>query len=150
MAYATSGVVPHHRMRTVTGQESLTYDSWFDHFWLTCPSRPDSGTFKVNQIYSLKWQTYMFDGGYLAVCTARDLGWKRVHGILHKRSRALEQFFFHTPQARGAIPPQSCPTSASRSCFSTACRLCSCTASRSCTSIACRSCLSACRSCSSR
>ena len=36
----------------VTGQESLTYDSWFDHFWLTCPSRPDSGTFHVNQIYS--------------------------------------------------------------------------------------------------
>ena len=33
----------------------------------------------------------MFDGGYLAVCTARDLGWKRVHGIVHKRSRALEQ-----------------------------------------------------------
>ena len=36
----------------VTGEESLTYDSWFDHFWLTCPSRPDSGTFQVNQIYS--------------------------------------------------------------------------------------------------
>ena len=33
----------------------------------------------------------MFDGGYLAVCTARDLGWKRVYGIVHKRSRALEQ-----------------------------------------------------------
>ena len=32
----------------------------------------------------------MFDGGYLAVCTARDLGWKRVHRIVHKRSRALE------------------------------------------------------------
>ena len=32
----------------------------------------------------------MFDGGYLAVCTARNLGWKRVHGIVHKRSRALE------------------------------------------------------------
>ena len=36
----------------------------------------------------------MFDGRYLAVCTARDLGWKRVHGIVHKHSRALEQFFF--------------------------------------------------------
>ena len=36
----------------------------------------------------------MFDGGYLAVCTARDLGWKCVHWIVHKRSRALEQFFF--------------------------------------------------------
>ena len=33
----------------------------------------------------------MFDGGYLAVCTARDLGWKRVHWIVHKHSRALEQ-----------------------------------------------------------
>ena len=38
--------------QTVTGQESLTYDSWFDPFWLTCPSLPDSGTIKVNQIYS--------------------------------------------------------------------------------------------------
>ena len=35
----------------------------------------------------------MFDSGYLAVCTARDLGWKRVYGIVHKRSRVLEQFF---------------------------------------------------------
>ena len=37
----------------------------------------------------MKWQTYIFDGGYLAVCTARDLGWKRVHGIVHKRSFGL-------------------------------------------------------------
>ena len=36
----------------------------------------------------------MFDCGYLAVCTERDLGWKRVHRIVHKRSHALEQFFF--------------------------------------------------------
>ena len=78
----------------VTGQESLTYDSWFDHFWLTCPSRPDSGTFQVNQIYSCKMATYMFNCGYLAVCTARDLGWKRVHWIVHKCSRVLEQLFF--------------------------------------------------------
>ena len=34
----------------------------------------------------------MFDCGYLAVCTARDLGWKRVHLIVHKRSRVLEQY----------------------------------------------------------
>ena len=33
----------------------------------------------------------MFDGGYFAGCTARDLGWKRVHWTVHERSRALEQ-----------------------------------------------------------
>ena len=34
----------------------------------------------------------MFDSGYLAVCTVRDLGWRRVHRIVHKRSRVLEHF----------------------------------------------------------
>ena len=33
----------------------------------------------------------MFDCGYLAVCTERDLGWKCVHWIVHKRSSVLEQ-----------------------------------------------------------
>ena len=35
--------------------------------------------------------TILVDLSKLAVCTARDLGWKRVHGIVHKRSRAQEQ-----------------------------------------------------------
>ena len=43
----------------------------------------------------------MFDCGYLAVCTARDLGWKRVYRIVHKCSRALEQVSHHLVRGGG-------------------------------------------------
>ena len=53
------------------------------------PSRPDSGPSKY-MIYTCELPPYIFDGGYFAVtvCTARELCWKCVHGVIHWRSRA--------------------------------------------------------------
>ena len=53
----------------------------------------DLGTVKGNELQRRKREMLPPDDchGYLAVCTARDLCWKHLHWIVHKRSRALEQ-----------------------------------------------------------